>query len=66
MKYILLLLFMFFPLLLNSATIKAKGLVLVKIINNESLIISDNLINNYKNNKEIYYYIEGNYINFIF
>ncbi len=67
MKYIILLLFIFFPLFLNSATVKAKGFVSVKIINKEFLIVADDLLsNNYKGNEDIYCYKEGNYINFIF
>jgi hypothetical protein len=67
MRYLLLLLLVFLPLWLNSATVKATGFVTVRIISAELMINSDNIIsNNLQANQVVYSYIENNTINFVF
>lgn len=68
MKYLVLFICIFLPLISYSkVTIKATGYVVVRIISNEHLINSDNLVENKQtDNNFIYSYIDGNTINYIF
>ena len=68
MKYLVLLICIFLSLISYSkVTIKATGYVVVRIISNEHLINSDNLVENKQiDNNFIYSYIDGNTINYIF
>ena len=68
MKYLVLFICIFLSLISYSkVTIKATGYVVVRIISNEHLINSDNLIENKQiDNNFIYSYVDGNTINYIF
>lgn len=68
MKYLVLFICIFLSLISYSkVTIKATGYVVVRIISNEHLINSDNLVENKQiDNNFIYSYIDGNTINYIF
>ena len=68
MKYLVLFICIFLSLISYSkVTIKATGYVVVRIISNEHLINSDNLVENKQiDNNFIYSYVDGNTINYIF
>lgn len=68
MKYLVLFICIFLPLISYSkVTLKATGYVVVRIISNEQMINSDNLVENKQiDNNFIYSYVDGNTINYIF
>ena len=67
MKYIVLLISLFLSVFLNAVEIKAKGFAVVRIIKQEDLISSDDLLENIPQyNYQVYSYIVGNTINFVF
>ena len=54
-------------MLYSKVTLKATGYVVVRIVNSEQMINSDDLVENKQiDNHFIYSYIDGNTINYIF
>lgn len=67
MKYIVLFISLLLPVFLSAEKLKATGYVVVRIISQESLIDSNELMENkFPDNYQVYLYTMDNTINFIF